>query len=323
MCVSGNKRRSPTRLLRICIKIWLFFVLLPAGAEDSGDHRVTDLFYGQALYQYFQENELDAIIQLMVAANLPRRQQSQPDESDLLLADLFYGYGLHEESRQLFARLLTSETSDSIQNRIWFNLARLRYRQGYRGQAEELLGRIDDRLPRRIEAERKYLLTNLRLAEGDFGEADTISRQIDSDSIWQTYARYNVAVSMIEADRYRNGQDILDELGQLDPVDAEFLALRDLANLSLGLKLLRLDSPEAALERLSRVRLEGPLSNQALLASGWAWYLQFPIQSIFKVLIISTCPWWRKPQPVFFSRPPCLCTKSRWSEPLPTRDLRG
>jgi hypothetical protein len=30
--------------------------------------------------------------------------------------------------------------------------------------------------------------------------------------------------------------------------------------------------PEDALESLSRIRLEGPLSNQALLASGWAWY---------------------------------------------------
>ena len=272
MCESGNKLPL-ARPLYVCIGLCLLLAVAgaPTRAADSGDHRVTDLFYGQALYQYFQENDLDAIIQLMVAAELPRRQGSQPDESDLLLADLFYGYGLHEESRQLFARLLTSETSASIQNRLWFNLARLRYRQGYRDHAAELLGRIDDQLPRRIEAERKYLMTNLHLADDAFGEADDISRQIDSESIWKAYARYNLAVSMIESDRYRDGQEILDELGRMDPADAEFLALRDLANLSLGLKLLRIDAPEAALERLSRVRLEGPLSNQALLASGWAW----------------------------------------------------
>ena len=58
----------------------------------------------------------------------------------------------------------------------------------------------------------------------------------------------------------------------MEPVNSEQLALRDLANLSLGFKQLRLGQPEPALQSLSRVRLEGPLSNQALLAAGWAWY---------------------------------------------------
>jgi hypothetical protein len=95
---------------------------------------------------------------------------------------------------------------------------------------------------------------------------------MDSRSIWKAYARYNLAVALLEDDKYRDGEAILDKLGQIDPIDAEFLALRDLSNLSLGLKQLRMDAPDAALQRLSRVRLEGPLSNKALLASGWAWY---------------------------------------------------
>ena len=50
------------------------------------------------------------------------------------------------------------------------------------------------------------------------------------------------------------------------------VALRDRANLSLGLMQLRMELPQSAIDNLSRVRLKGPLSNDALLASGWAWY---------------------------------------------------
>ena len=252
--------------------VLLALLAMPLAAAPTGEHRVQDLYYGQALYQFFQENELDAITRLMVASEKPRRETSQRDEANLLLADLLYSYGLYEESRGLFAQLLNASVSDSIQNRIWFNLARLRYDQGYYEHSRDLLSRINDQLPERIEAERQYLLTNLYLEDGQYDQASDLSNRIDADSIWKAYARYNLGVALIEDKDYDKGRLILDKLGQMEPADAEFLALRDLANLSLGIKQLRTDAPEPALQSLSRVRLEGPLSNQALLASGWAWY---------------------------------------------------
>jgi len=243
----------------------------PLFAAELDEHRVEDLDYGRALYSFFQDNELAAITQLMVAEERPRTR-TQTDEADLLLADLYYGYGLYEESRQLFARLLSDEVSGSVENRIWFNLARLRYQQGFFDHARDLLSRIDDRLPAAIEAERKYLLTNLYLGNRQYKDAAKISNQINSKSIWKTYARYNLGVSMIEDEGFDKGKNALESLGKMEVQTPELVALRDRANLSLGLKLLRMERPESALESLSRIRLEGPLSNQALLASGWAWY---------------------------------------------------
>ena len=283
MRVSGNNR--PVYLLRhllwrtchcLCVLL-LWQNSIAQAAAPATEHRVQDLYYGQALYQYFQENELAAITSLMTAATRPPRAGSQPDESNLLLADLYYSYGLYEESRSLFAQLLNEEVSDSVQNRIWFNLARLRYEQGYRDQARALLSLINNQLPRHIEAERKYLLTNLYLGSGEYDLAAKQSRQIDSKSIWKSYARYNLGVALIEDQDPQQGKKILNQLGQMElgqeeSASEEKLALRDLSNLSLGLKYLRLGQPEPALQSLLRIRLEGPLSNQALLASGWAWY---------------------------------------------------
>ncbi|MCP4765973.1 MAG: hypothetical protein GY875_06840 [Gammaproteobacteria bacterium] len=278
MCESGNKR--PRRIvekrqhyaLRRVYALLLSLVWLPLAAAPVGEHRVEDLFYGQALYQFFQENELAAITHLMVANERPRHASSQVDEANLLLADLYYGYGLYEESRDLFAQLLSAEISSSVQNRVWFNLARLRYEQAYPEHARDLLSRIDDQLAPAYEAERKYLLTNLYLGNREYDQAADLSNRIDSKSIWKTYARYNLGVALLEDGEYEKGRHLLEQLGQMEAAVPEQLALRDLSNLSLGLMQLRMELPEPALQNLSRIRLEGPLSNQALLASGWAWY---------------------------------------------------
>ena len=278
MRVSGNKLPGylPRNLLwGACSCLCALLLCLGSiarAATPAAEHRVQDLYYGQALYQYFQQNKLAAITRLMTAATRPPLASSQPDEANLLLADLYYNYGLYEDSRSLFAQLLDAEVTDSIQNRIWFNLARVRYDQGYRDDALDLLSRINDQLPQRIEAERKYLLTNLYLGSGEYDLAANESLQIDSKSIWKSYARYNLGVALIENQDLQQGEKILNQLGQMEASSEELLALRDQSNLSLGLKHLRLGQPQPALQSLLRIRLEGPLSNKALLASGWAWY---------------------------------------------------
>jgi hypothetical protein len=238
-------------------------------AAQLREHRVEDLNYGRALYHYFQEDDLGAITQLMIARQRARNANQQ-DEANLLLADLYYDFGLYEESREIC--LLTAEVSDSIQSRIWFNLARLRYEQGHFDHARDLLSRITEQLPKGIEAERKYMLVNLYLGNRQYDQAADLSNQISSRYIWKLYARYNMGVALAENGQYEQSKSILTRIGEINAPSTELRALRDRANLSLGLIQLRLDLPEDALESLSRIRLEGPLSNQALLATGWAWY---------------------------------------------------
>ncbi len=279
MFASGSKS-TPARIISPLRRVSCLVAVLLCGhfctpllAAELDEHRVEDLEYGRALFQYFQGDDLGAITQLMIADERPQiRTRLQTEEARLLLADLYYDYGLYKESQELFARLLNAEVSDSIQNRIWFNLARLRFEQGYFDQARDLLARITDTLPDFIESERKYLLTNLYLGAGEYDQAADLSNRIDTNSIWRLYARYNLAVSRIEDDSYEIGNNLLSQIGQMESTTPEMLALRDRANLSLGLKQLRMDLNEPALESLSRVRLEGPMTHQALLATGWARY---------------------------------------------------
>jgi len=71
----------------------LFIASTISASGSALQHRVEDLAYGQALFHYFQQEELPAIIQLLVAKQ-GSRTQTQIEESELLLADLYYSYGL-------------------------------------------------------------------------------------------------------------------------------------------------------------------------------------------------------------------------------------
>ncbi len=271
MFASGNKSRRCRLRGSLIVLLCCLGAANTAALAQLDEHRVQDLDYGSALYQFFQEDELSAIVQLMIS-NQRGGKRNQQHEANLLLADLYYSFGLYEESRELFAELLDAEVSESVQSRIWFNLARLRYEQGYDDHARDLLSRIDAKLPAYIEAERKYMLTNLYLGNRQYDDAADISKRIDSGSIWKIYARYNLAAAVIEDDRYEQGKTELAKIGQMQVRTPEMLALRDRANLSLGLVQLRRGEHESAIETLSRIRLEGPMSHEALLASGWAWY---------------------------------------------------
>ena len=268
-----STRRSYTRLIktRISTAFAGFLLCLCSYADDiNKTHRVENLAYGQALFDYFQDKQLNAITGLLVA-ELQIQSQTQRDESDLLLADLYYSYGLYEESNQLFSRLLTGDTAKGLLNRVWFNLARLNHDQGYDQRARELLAQIDDSLPERLQDEKHYLLGNLYLGENQFEAAKDASSRIDSDSIWYPYSRYNLGVTLLENKNLDDGKPLLEQLGEMPATSEEILALRDKANFSLGLNMLQNSRPVVALASFERVSLQGPFSHNALLGAGWAW----------------------------------------------------
>ena len=75
---------------------------------------------------------------------------------------------------------------------------------------------------------------------------------------------------MVRSGQVNAAAGLLDELGELDPLNEEMSSLRDKANLALGYAYLQDGQPQAAKVPLNRVRLEGPFSNKALLGVGWA-----------------------------------------------------
>ncbi len=115
-----------------------------------------------------------------------------------------------------------------------------------------------------------FLRAQILMANGRFDEAANILRELLNVKSLEGFASYNLGIALIRDGKEIEGRQYLDRAGQIISNDELTLAIKDKANLVLGSKLLEDKDYEGAKLVLDRIRLKGPFSNRALLASGWA-----------------------------------------------------
>ena len=259
--------------------------------------QVKDLHYGEVLFHFYQEDYFTALTHLMAAQDQGKLDDNRRD-GELLIGGLKLSYGLHREAEAIFRRLLTEQVPARVRDRAWYYLARLAYQKGRVGEAEQALMRIGEALPPSVQGQRQLLHALVQMSQQNYPAAVTTLRGWSGSSDDRPYARYNLGVALIRSGAIDEGVAILDALGappvEPAPLSASFggdelqtwyrlldaplavpnageegRSLRDKANLALGYALLERE-PERAKGYLQRIRLQGPLSSQALLGVGWA-----------------------------------------------------
>ena len=231
--------------------------------------KIRDLDYGDVLFHFFQDDYFEALVRLEVAQELGRMPDHE-SEAALLAGGLYLSLGMHTEASRRFESLLAGSVPQSVSDRAHFYLARIGYQRGYLDDAERSLARIRGPLPRGLESERRLLAANVLMGQGRFGEAATVLDGWNDTGSWANYARFNLGVALVRSGETERGRQLLEGVGTMDARNDERLALRDRANLALGFALLQERQPETAAAALSRVRLDGPFTNRALLGLGWA-----------------------------------------------------
>ena len=230
--------------------------------------KVRDLDYGDVLFHFFQDDYFGALVRLEAASDLGRMSHHDA-EAELLSGGLYLSLGLHAEATRIFNRVLDGSVPGSVRDRARFYLARIGYQRGYYDQAWDSLSRIAGALPGSLESERRLLEANVLMAQGRYAEAAEVLRTAPADD-WGAYARFNLGVALVRSADTLEGQRWLEAVGTMPAVSDEQLALRDRANLALGFARLQQREAEPAVAALTRVRLDGPFTNRALLGLGWA-----------------------------------------------------
>lgn len=244
----------------------------PAAASPSGTlapTKIKDLYYGDVLFYFYQDDYFDALTRLR-AAQEKGRVSHHADEAELLLGGLYLSYGEHLEAGKIFERLLARNVSPAVANRAWFYLGKVWYQRSYWAQAEGALRKIQGELPPRLEAEKRNLLAQVLIQQNRYDDAIAELNGWRGPPDWTAYAQFNLGVALVRKGRMNDAAAMLDGVGRMQTSDEELLALRDKANLALGYAYLQADRPQEAKPVLQRVRLEGVQSNKALLAVGWA-----------------------------------------------------
>lgn len=241
----------------------------PAPADPMAAKAVRDLYFGEVLFQFYQDKHFDALTHLLVA-QAAGRLQNHETESELLLGGLYLSYGQHDQAEAIFNRLLTAKVAPAVQDRAWFYLGKVRYQRGLDDEALAAFARISGALPPALAAELPMLKAQALMAMQRFDEAATLLDQVKDNGSWLPFARFNLGVALVRLGRLEDGARQLDQVGRSSPSSAELLDLRDKANLALGYAYLQKSLDGQARPVLARVRLASPFANKALLGVGWA-----------------------------------------------------
>ncbi|MGC4028392.1 MAG: tetratricopeptide repeat protein [Steroidobacteraceae bacterium] len=259
--------------VRILLLALLAGVVAPALAAERGEElpatRVLDLHYGDVLFQYYIDEDFEALTRLEAYTHW-NRMPNHRSEAELLAGGLYLQLGMHNEAARRFEALTGAQLPRSVRSRAWFYLGKVWYARGYYDRAVESLQRIDGDLAPALEAEKRHLLANALMHLSRYDEAIELLRNWNTRSSWMLYARFNLGVALLRSNRLADGAPFLDAVGRAETQDEELLALKDKANLALGYAYLQGGQAAQAMPYLERVRLNGSQSSRALLGLGWA-----------------------------------------------------
>ncbi|MGB5352052.1 MAG: tetratricopeptide repeat protein [Woeseia sp.] len=257
-------------LVFLCVSL-LFLTADTKAANDNARLTtvVADPYYGEVLFHFYQEDYFPAIVHLL-AAQEKARLPNHDGEAELLLGGLYLSYGHHQRAAEIFERLLRDNADPAVRDRTWFFLARIWQQRGYLDEARRALANIEGELPGSMPAEGRLLLAQILIEQGEYAEAIDLLDRFRDRTEWGSYARFNLGVALVKSGQTAQAEEILNDLGRIDPWTDELAALRDRANLALGYAYLQGGEARKAREPLQRVRLDGPFSNKALLGAGWA-----------------------------------------------------
>lgn len=255
-------------------------VTLLAGAAPAAAHlhdpealpeiHVQDLPYGDVLFYYYQGKDFEAATRLTAYEHW-RSLPHHDADARLLLGGLYLSLGMYDRADQSFEQLLTSDVPTGVRNRAWLFLGQALYARGQYAEAERDLIRISGRMSPELESQKELLLANVWMHEGRFDRAEQLlTSWRGSQQGWTAYARLNLGVALVRQGKLADAAPVLTSVGTMYALAPEMLALKDRANLALGLAYLQAKQGARAREALDRVRLEGPFSGEALLAAGWA-----------------------------------------------------
>jgi tetratricopeptide (TPR) repeat protein len=230
---------------------------------------VADLRYGVALYHYYQNRNLEALSELMVA----QKQggiQGHGDNPEIMEGGFSMAYGMERKASDIFTRLLDANRPQRTRDAAWFYLAQMRYLRNDWPASAEALSHISAEPEESLQPEVTALRFNLAVQQDQLPQAASILAKVDEESRWRPYMQFNLGAAHSRAGRYDQGVKYLVDLLEMPQRSSEHLALYDKAMTAAGYAYLLQDNYNGAIQYFSQVRLSSLMSNRALLGYGWA-----------------------------------------------------
>jgi tetratricopeptide (TPR) repeat protein len=250
----------------------------PFSKDRPAGDAVRDFHFGEALFHAHQGHFFDALERLDAELG-QHRAVDEPAldslyhhlrEAEFSVGDFELNYRMHHRAGRAISAVLEGAVDEAVRNDAAFRLARIHFQKGQLEDALLALDRIGGRVPEPIRDEIEFLRANVYLGLGRSAEAAAVLRRLQGASGLNGFAAYNLGIALLEDGRQQEALEQLARAGQGGGNDPAVLAIRDRTNFILGTLLVEAERFDEGKRAFDRVRLEGPFSNAALLASGWA-----------------------------------------------------
>jgi tetratricopeptide (TPR) repeat protein len=244
----------------------------------EGETPARDWYFGEALYYAQQGHYFDALERLDAELG-QHRAVDEPaldsmyrslHEAEFSVGDFELNYRMHHRAGRAITAVLEGAVDEAVRNDAAYRLARIHFQKGQLEDALHALDRIVGEVPDDIAGGVEFLRANTYIGLGRHAEAAEVLRRLQSSESLTGFAAYNFGIALLEDSRRQDAIEQLDRAGQIQSTDEAVLAIRDKSNFVLGTLLVEDQQFDRAKQSFDRVRLEGPYSNAALLASGWA-----------------------------------------------------
>jgi len=266
-------------MFRITSLLFILLLAFNALAENTIDKapELKDIFYGESLFYAFQDKHFDAITKLdaelgqFYALDNP---SLDPFNQNLNHAEFSVGsfelaYRMHQRAGRAIKAIMESSLNQKIRNEAAYRLAQIYYRKNSPGNALDILENIHGEMAEDLRVDEIYLRAQVYISTGKFTAAIQLLKSIEKEEKYKGFILYNLGIAYIQNDEEEKAIATLSEMGKIESDDRGVLALKDKANLSLANRMLEKGSPELAKQYFSRVRLNGPFADRALLGMGW------------------------------------------------------
>jgi tetratricopeptide (TPR) repeat protein len=262
--------------------LWLSLVFgtsAVAAEPPAGDEPVArDWYFGESLY-YAQQGHFFEALERLDAELGQHRAVDEPAldslywslrDAEFSVGDFELNYRMHHRAGRAITAVLEGAVDEVVRNDAAYRLARIHFQKGQLEDALYALDRITGEVPEDIGDDIEFLRANIYTGLGRHAEAAEVLKQLQSAESLKGFAAYNLGIALLEDNRREDALEQLDRAGQIASDDEAVLAIRDKSNFVLGTLLVEAERFDQAKQYFDRVRLEGPFSTSALLASGWA-----------------------------------------------------
>jgi hypothetical protein len=256
----------------------LIFAASSAVAGTSAPKELKDLYFGEALYYAFQGDWFDAVARLDTEL-MQHYGLDEPgldtlyyhiNHAEFAVGDFELAYRMHRRAGRAITAVIEGNVEEQVRNEAIFRLARIYFQKDQPVNALYAVERIRGAVPPQIRDDLGFLRAQIFMANGRFAKAARILTDLQDAQGLEGFSTYNLGIALLKDGKELEGRQYLDRTGRINSSDTLTLAIKDKSNLVLGSKLLKEKNFEGAKQVLDRVRLKGPLSNRALLGSGWA-----------------------------------------------------